>query len=116
MSILNSSIGIPGIEGNDFANYTDKQLKNWNEFESIAEWVAEEVMDIKDAVPEIRHKSGNEHSIIKKHSPVYVLIRLQKPKVRHSSVSCSSLPVLQQENQKPLAGFITLFSPPPDAV
>lgn len=114
LSILNSSIGIPDMHPADFANNNGKAMLNLNEYESIYEWVAEEVLQIKNAVPEEKDKHGNEHSILKKHAPVYVTIRLQKSKLQYIEGTHAPLPATEIGAQRPLAGFITLFSPPPD--
>ena len=90
-------------------------LSNWNEFESMYEWVAEKVLGIKNAVPENHKRHANQHSVLKKHAPAYVILRLKKPRILHAFVPKIQIPACEQGSMKPLSGYITLFSPPPDA-
>jgi hypothetical protein len=114
LSIFNNSISTADINSFDFSNYTDDDLDDWNEFESLYEFVAEKVLKFENAVPDSNLKHANEHSILKKHGPGYVWMRIQKTKIDHHTAILKLLPVITSVRQKPVSGFITLFSPPPD--
>ena len=114
LSILNSSIGIPDIDSRDFGNTPMQALSNWNEFESIYEWVAEEALNLKNAVPEEQNRQGNEHIIVKKHVPDYLPIQFEKNRISCKQIISICTTISANYLFKPLAGYITLFSPPPD--
>jgi hypothetical protein len=106
---------MPGVDGRDFAINRSISINNWNEFESIYEWVAEEVLQIKNAVPEQITNNANQHGILKKYAPAYVAVFLQKQHLLHTGEYNVTLHQYETVSGKPLAGFITLFSPPPNA-
>lgn len=116
ISILNTSISIPDISSDDFGNTPMEAFSNWNEFESIYEWVAEAALDIKNAVPELQDGQGDEHVILKKHTPDFVPIRFEKEHIIHTISYRHTVKQPDRGSYKPLAGYITLFSPPPDMV
>lgn len=114
LSVLNCSIGIPDIDQANFTLSNKEAVTNWNEFESVYEWVAEEALDIKNAVPEQQNKTGNEQTLLKKQAPVFIAQQIEKTKLKKRSYTRTGIVLREHIAGKPLAGFITLFSPPPD--
>jgi hypothetical protein len=116
LSVLNCSIGIPDIDQANFTLSNKETVTNWNEFESVYEWVAEEALDIKNAVPELENKRGNEQTLLKKQAPIFIAQQIEKTKLTKRSYTRTHIVLYEHIAGKPLAGFITLFSPPPDIV
>ncbi len=115
ISILNSSTMVAGVDADTFVLSSKPVHNAWNEYESIAEYVTEEILEWNNCIPEAGRKTANEHSIAKKHGAIFVALKIEKPRV---NIPVCTLSVCRYEalHQPAISsGYISSFSPPPDA-
>ena len=113
ISVMNSSIEVAGLD--DTEAYTaHNTIDEVNEYETLVEFIAEEGFDFKDAFPETNNDHSNQGTLLKKHTSLYHAVWLEKPRIKTPESTLIIEPAAIAGVEKPIAGYITLFSPPPD--
>jgi hypothetical protein len=112
--VLNSSIDVVDISyilsGNDTVAATDQ----YNQIESITEYIINEATDHKKSLPD--QKGGNLGSKFKKTSSlVFSAPVIQKKKRDLDFITISRQPIILNDYLQLPAGFVSIFSPPPNA-
>lgn len=113
LSIINCSIDVADVTPAMFSD--QQQVVGWNEFDSFVEYVAEEALDIENALPETeQNDQHNEHSVLKKTVSFIFAITFPSNHISYPEAHALDDELAEAHPHKPLAGYITLFSPPPD--
>ena len=111
LHILNFSIDAP-----DVLNENITEDLSYNEIESFAEWIAEDILNIKNAFSESDEQGDEESGFIKKHVEITfykVIFQDEAKPLLLNYIKNKKTQILYKESFCNTI-FISIFSPPPE--